>query len=506
VRSLRPVAIAWLFTAVWSSVPYVVATATPPAGTRFVGTFRYVDDFYNYLSYAEQARNGSLLFRNKVLLDDHRPALVNLEWSLVGLLARMLGGRLILAYRIFGLLAAWCMLSVFDLWMLRLGLPPPHRLPALLLLTTGGGFGGLLFTLGSRPMPQCLDLYAGLFPSICLLFNPHFVAGTALLLFALWCYENEGSLRAGCLAALAGTALALVRPYDFVLLALIRTAAVLVLEPVRGWFKALLPLAGLLPAVAYLYWLFYRNPAFSFYPGTAYVFPNRLDFVWALAPAALLSLTALTRIAVSREARRARVELAIWSAFGLLVIAAQPVNFSLQFLVGIGFPFLALAAVGVSRFRPFVTLATAAAFSTTLVIAWRLVLAPNPHWLVPRENMAIVSALEPECDVGDIVMAPPGIGLLVHGLTSCRSFVSHPIAPDYEAHLEDLRRFALGSPAQRLALLERNHIRHLILPGDAGPSPVAWLGEGTPFRRRAGVGQGPGSLSLYSTLPAPAGR
>ncbi len=263
---------------------------------------------------------------------------------------------------------------------------------------------------------------------------------------------------------------------------------------------------GCLPAVCYLYWLFYRNPAFSFYSGTAYVFPATLDFAWALAPAAILALTALTQVPAAREAQRAMVHLAIWGAFGLVVILAQPVHFSLQFLVGIGFPFLALGAVGLSRLRPSLVLATAVAFSTTLVIAWRLILTPNPHWLTPRENLAIVAALEPACHAGDIVLAPPSIGIFVHGLTPCRSFVSHAIAPDYEARLEEIRRFSLGSPAERLSFLDRTHVRHLILPGDEEPSPVAWLGENAPFRRRAGVGQGPGSLSIYSTEASPAGR
>ncbi len=493
---LRPVALAWLFTVAWSASPYLVATLESPPGTRFVGVFRYVDDFYNYLSYAQQAESGSFVFRNKVLLDDHPPALVNLEWSLVGGLGRLLGGRLILAYRVFGLLATAGLLLGFDLWLLRLGLPESHRLPALLLLTTGAGLGGLLFSLGSRPMPQCLDLYAGLFPSLGLLFNPHFVAGTALLVLALLCYENESGPRAWTLATLVGTALALVRPYDFVLLVLIRTIAVLILEPVRRWPRALLPLAGLLPAVAYLYWLFYLNPAFSFYAGTAYTFPTTSEFAWALAPAALLGITGLARAAASPQARRALVHLAVWAALGLLPIVVQPVHFSLQFLVGIGFPLLAMGAVGLARFPASLTLATCAAFSTTLVIAWRLVLTPNAHWLTPRENMEIIAALEPECRAGDIVMAPPAIGLLAYGLTACRAFVSHPIAPDYEARLEEIQKFSDGSPRERLAFLDRAHVRHLILPGDAGPTPVAWLGPDAPFQRVAVVGS-PGRLSLY---------
>jgi hypothetical protein len=295
-----------------------------------------------------------------------------------------------------------------------------------------------------------------------------------------------------------GTTLALVRPYDFVLLALIRTTSVLILEPVRHWPKALLPLAGLLPAVAYLYWLFYLNPAFSFYANAAYTFPRTSAFALALAPAALLGLTALARGAASREERRALVHLGVWAGFGLLVIVVQPVHFSLQFLVGIGFPFLAMGAVGLARFSPSITLATAVAFSTTLVVALRFVLAPSTHWFTARENMEIVSALKIECRVGDVVMAPPTIGLFAYGLTACRAFVSHQIAPDYQARVEEMRRFAAGPPSERLAILERRHIRHLILPGDAGPTPVAWLGEGTPYRRRGRVGQGPRSLSLYT--------
>ena len=501
MRSLRPVAIAWLFTVAWSATPYLKATLAPPPGQRFVGAFYFVDDFYNYLSYAQQAEDGSFLFRNKVLLDDHPPALVNLEWALVGNLGRLLGGGA----------SSWpiassassrrpVLLFVFDLWLLRLGLPESHRLPALLLLTTAGGLGGLLFSLGSRPLTECLDLYAGLFPSLGLLVNPHFVAGTALLAWALLCYEDATSPRAWLVATLVGTSLALVRPYDFVMLGLVRGTAVLVLEPVRRWPRALVPLVGLLPAVAYLYWLFYVNPAFAFYAGAPYGFPARKAFAWALIPAALLALTALARPFASREERRAMAHLAIWAGFGVLVIVVQPVHFSLQFLAGIGFPLLALGAAGLARFSARVTFATAVAFSPTLVVALRFVLTPNTLWLAPRENMEIVEALESECHPGDILMAPPSLGVFAYGLTACRAYASHPIAPDYERRRDDIQRFSGASPRERLAFLDEARVRHLILPGDAGPIPVAWLGPAAPFQRVAVAGS-PGRWSLYERRP-----
>jgi len=52
-----------------------------------VESANYGDDFYNYLSYAQQAENGAFLFQNRVLLEEHPPALVNLEWWLVGRLS-----------------------------------------------------------------------------------------------------------------------------------------------------------------------------------------------------------------------------------------------------------------------------------------------------------------------------------------------------------------------------------------------------------------------------------
>jgi hypothetical protein len=94
-------------------------------------------------------------------------------------------------------------------------------------------------------------------------------------------------------------------------------------------------------------------------------------------------------------------------------------------------------------------------------------------------------------------MAPPNLGLFVHGLTACRAYVSHPIAPDYEARLEEVRRFATASVSERLTILEKAHIRHLILPGDPGPSPLAWLGPDSPFRRLASAGDGERRLTLY---------
>jgi hypothetical protein len=452
----------------------------------FVGAFYYQDDFYNYLSYAQQAEEGAFLFQNRVLLREHAPALVNLEWWLVGRTSALLGGgRLLIAYRLFAVVAAAAFLLVADRWLRRLGLPEGHRLPALLLLATGGGLGGILFSFAQRPLTASLDLYAGLFPFLCLAVNPHFVAGTTLLLLSLHLFDTAATPRSRLVALAAANVLALVRPYDVVLLVLVRTASVLVLEPPRRWVATLVPLAGLFPVALYLYWLFYRNPHFAFYGSAPYAFPPLGDFAWALGPAALLALAGALKKEEDSEARRARVHLAAWAAFDALVLALRPVSFSLQFLVGIGAPCLMLGA-GLFRRQPARRLALAALlFSTSEAALLRLVLQPNPAWLVPRENMELARALRGACRPGDILLAPPSLGLLAYGLSSCRAFLSHRVDPDHGRRIEELRAFAERGVPGRAELLDRYRITHLVLPEDAGPVPASWLGADTPFRRSA---------------------
>ena len=241
------------------------------------------------------------------------------------------------------------------------------------------------------------------------------------------------------------------------MLVLVHATAVLLLEPPRRFWARLLPLLALLPVVAYLYWLFYRNPAFAFYSGTTYVFPPFTDFLWALGPAVLLATGAAFAGSAGEACRRARVYLSLWAAFALLVIVVRPVGFSLQFLVGLGVPLLALGAVALGRFKPNILWLATFAFSLTFGVALNFMLTPRSFWLTRRDTMAVVETLRLTCRKGDILFAPPEVGLFAHGLTACRALVSHPISPDYDerrARSGALRQSAAGGspcPARRAA-------------------------------------------------------
>jgi hypothetical protein len=424
--------------------------------------------------------------------------LVNLEWWVVGRKSRLVGRRPFLAYRLFALAATLALVAGVERWLSRAGLPGTNRLPALLLVLLGGGLGGLLFEWTSLPVHRCLDISVAFFPFLEILANPHFTAGTALLVWALWAFAAVPGPRGALLGTVLATALGLVRPYDLALLGAVRALGIAATEPPRRWARAGWPLLGLVPVLTYNLWLFFGSDQFaSFRQGSA--FPPWADFVPALAPAAALALFSLHAGAPDPGARVARVHLWAWAAVAAVFIAARPGAFSLQFLVGAGVPLLVLGSAGLARFGPGVTALLALAMCSSGVVATRVALTDDLNWYVPRERMAAALALRGLCGPGDLVLGPPDVGLYAVGLSRCHALLAHPAASDYAARLAEARGFyGAWGPRERSAWLDRRGVTHLVLPADAGPLPAAWLGPDTPFRLAARVGAGAAGLGIYA--------
>jgi hypothetical protein len=459
-----------LLLAVLSASLAARAWLVPPKGTVFVGTFYYVDDFYNYLSYVEQAERGALVFRNKLADPTLPPSLVNLEWLAVGWLSALLGGRPLVAYRLFGLAALAALVLGTDRYLVRSGLPPDRRLAGLLLVATGGGLGGLLYVLGRLPGERALDVRTGAFPFVEALANPHFVAGTALLVAALAAFAAGRAARGAAL----GTALALVRPYDAALLAGIEGLAVLLTSPAREWPRRLPPVLALVPALAYDAWVLLASPGFAAFSspryGEASASPG--DLALALGPALLLALLAI-RVR-EREGAGHRLRLALWAALALLVVLVRPVPFSLQLLVGAGLPLLAFAAIGLAGLRRGVLEAAVPLMATTAAVATWLCASPGPGSHAPAARWRVATALRETCRPGEMVLAPPDVGLYLGGLSPCWPYVSHAAAPGHETRAAAVRRFyGEASPAQRAALLEETGAALVVLPSGL---PPGWLG------------------------------
>ncbi len=496
----RSASLVFLLLAAVSVSLAVWAWLLPPKGTVFVGTFYYVDDFYNYLSYVEQAQRGALAFRNKLADPSLAPSLVNLEWLAVGWLSVLLGGSPLLAYRAFGLAALAALVLGAERWLARSGLPPDRRLAGLALVCTGGGLGGLLLALGRLPGERALDVRTGAFPFVEAIANPHFVAGTALLLASLGAFAAGR----GTLGAALGTVLGLVRPYDAALLAGVEGLAVLLTVPARQWPRQLRPVLALGPVLGYDAWLFLASPGFSVFSSPRYAAapPSAGDLALALGPAAALALTALRLRGGDGAGHRLR--LALWAALALLVVLMRPVSFSLQLLVGVGVPLLALAAVGLARLPRGALEGTVPLMATTAAVVTWLCVIPSPSRYVPEERWRVAAALREACRPGEIALAPEDIGLYVGGLSPCWPYVSHAAAPDHGTRAEAVRRFyGEATPEERAALLDGACVALVVLPPHL---PAGWLGAGTPYRARLAVPGPRGGLAAYrrdAVCPAP---
>jgi hypothetical protein len=480
-----------------ASAPYLRAALAPPAGRVFAGTFHWIDDFCNYVSYAQQAESGRIVFEDKLSPVPQPPALVNLEWSIVGWLSALAGRRPFLAYRVFGALATLALVAGIFQWLRGLGVPATHRLAGAVLVCTAGGLGGLLFELTARPVQRCPDLAVGFHPFLGILTQPHWTAGTALLLWALWCTWRARTLRQHLVAIALGTALGLVRPYDLALLLAARGLAVLTGSRPARWPARLLPLAGLLPVMAYLGWVFHRGfGAFSSNEYAGIPLPP-LDLAWAIGPPALCLLAGLRLRTAARRA--AALHLGAWIAVAVVFVLLRPVSFSLQLGVGLGAPLLLLAARALARFRPAVTVLAALVLASSAIVAYRIVWRPEASWFPPAEQRGAAAALREPCREGGLVLSPADIGLYTIALTSCRAYVSQPAAPGFaERRRETIAFYSGADPAARGAWLDRRCITHLVLPGDAGERAEAWLGAGTTFRRTGLVSGRMGAISLYA--------
>ena len=509
--------IAWVFLllAAFSTAPYVLAAAAAPPGTAFIGFFWFKDDAYNYLSYARQAEDGAIAFRNRLVLEPHRAALVNAEWWLVGVTSRMLGRRPLLASRVFALGALLALVAGIAAWLGDAGVGPARLGPALLLVTLGGG-SGIFGLLAGRPPERCLDLVTGLFPVVEILANPHFVAGTALLLWSLRAMRRAmeaPTLRAVLGATVLGTVLGLTRPYDFALLLAIRASVLAVTRPPRRWPEQAAPLALLLPVAGYLWWVFYRVPAFASLAAIGYARPPLADFALALAPSALVAAGAWAAwrrwrrvgapvVPVSESRRAAVIDLCAWLAIAAAIVVASPLNFSLQFLVGIGVPLLALAAVPLASLPPAATLAAILVLGGTAAGALALIRGPNPAWHVPAERFAAAHALRERCRPGDVLLSPPDIGRYAAAFTSCTPLVSHAGAPGHAEREAAVRRFyEHPDPALGAAMAGRYCVSHLVLP--AAAAIERHLEDAASYRAVAVVEEGPRALVVYSRAVRP---
>jgi len=439
----RAALLAWLMLSAVTTAPYVANALAPPRGARFVGAFFYRDDYYQYLSFAEQASRGHLVFRNKFDPRPHRPALVNLEWATAGILAASTGTGIVIGFHLVRLLAIGGLLWGAARLLHDAGLTGNHLRWALALVATGSGLGWLRVSMG-RPAFLVPDVNMGLYPFHQALFNGHFASGTALLVGSLALHQAwRSAAKPRWPWMLSATALGLVRPFDLAtfLLACGVLAALQAVRPAdaRSAWEQIASLAGLLPVLVYLGLLFVIHPSFRLWSGpqNAVRAPLPLDLAFALGPALGFAALGLRGQAPASKPCAWRLLVAWASAVALLL--SVDIGFAPQVATSLGT--LAVFAAAVLTPKRLLPVAVACLIPTSLFLL-RLASEPRSSAFASEDYFRATRWLSARCRDGDVLLAPTDLSQMAAGLTPCSVVQGHRVlTPDFESRIAEADRF-----------------------------------------------------------------
>jgi hypothetical protein len=473
----------WIALVAVTTAPYLWSAWHPPRGTEFTGIFYYRDDFYQYLSFAEQTRDGAFLFRNKFDTTPRAPVLVNLEWWAAGVLGRILGGP-VAGFHALRLLALYALVAGAVRVLTRGGLGGAHRAWALALFLTAGGLGWLRLWTGT-PGWQIPDVAMGLYPFHQALTNAHFVVGTALLLWSLlWLLDwREG--RRGMLGWVAtAVVLGLCRPYDLVTFTLV--AGALCVWDVRrpdtraAGFRRALALLWLAPVFAYYALLIGSHPSFRTWGGQDLdLSPARYQYVFALLPIAAVwaFFSARAWRGGDRPTPVRQALIAWWLVLAVLLVSLRSA-LTKQSVITMGAAMLLLAGLDIPRrWLPWTALLAA---PTSAFLVWRL-FNPWPDCFAPPDYFQATRTLAGACHRDDVAVAPTDLSLMIAGLTPCSVALGHrTLTPGYSQQLAEGERFYHDSATPsswRREYLDGLRARFVVLPAGGG----SMLGADPPY-------------------------
>ena len=484
MKDARAVLLVAFALAAVTTAPYAAAALRPPANTQSTGAFFYQDDYYQYLSFAEQARRGRAVFVNKFDVRPQRAAVVNVEWWSGGVLA-VLFGSLPAGFHALRILAIAGLIGAAARLLRRGGLAGARLAGALGLFAVAGGLGWLRLWMGT-PGWQVPDVLLGLYPFHQALMNTHFVVGTALLLWTVAFYLDDRAGHGPAWRWIAtGWALGLSRPYELVVFVLFGGVLVLLdlrrrkATSMKDAVRAGLRLAWVMPVLLYYAALMLGPAGVEGWTGvrSGDLTPPLREFALAILPAAVLVAASWRQAPPASHAMRDA--LAALTAVVAVIVAGYPSPMAKQFATMLGPAVLLLAAL----VTPARWLAPAAVLlaPTSVFLLWR-VFNPYPDWFAPKDEMAAVAHLEDACAPGDVAVAPSDLSLRIAGLTRCSVALGHRcLTPDWPSAVEAGRRFydPATTPAWRKEYVRILGARFLLLP----PGASGWLGEGRMVKR-----------------------
>lgn len=481
----RQWALRWVIAVVaLSCLPYLLAWALAPDGTRYTGLLLNPLDGASYYAKMQQGARGDWLFHLPFTPEPHDGSPIFLFYLALGHLSRLLSLPIPLIYHLARAAAGLFLLLVAYEFIACFIERPALRRAAFGLLSVSAGFGWLLALWGVL----LADMWvAEGFVFLSILVNPHFplAIGLMLLLFlaVLASEEHRPAGRRLAATAAGGLLLAVVQPFAvpviLVVLAVylaLRTA----LERRVPWGEALVTAAlaiGAAPIMLYDLYLSRVNPALAAWSAQN-VTSSLPPWDYALGYGLVLLLAIPALVSAIRRRRPTDLFLLAWVG-SVAVLLYVPFALQRRFITGLHVPLAILAAMGLEqvvwrRVRP-----RRQALATGLLIA----VTSLTNVLVPLVTVGGVAAgraplvmAQGEADAcawlaqntawTDTVLAPVESGQFIPAWAGNRVVYGHPFETiDAETKQDEASFFfERGTPVDwRRDLLERHAVRYVFI-------------------------------------------
>lgn len=346
--------------------PYLWGHLHEPPGTVFMGFADHPYDQNVYLSYIQQASEGTFFIRRDHTLEPQRPLFFNPFTWVMGQAVRLCGVTPLRVYYAAIALYAFLLFRVIY-WFISLFIPDRRaRLFAFALCAFSSGLCWLIpyrqwLSLASRSAIESrnlipIDYWIAETITFETIFSVPQKAATSLLMllafgFFLKAVAGRAVVRGVC-AGLAVLVLSLVHPVDVVTVAVVIAACAAVAlirfrdAAGRAVAAGALAAATALPAFAYMVYLFRTEPVFIEWSKEKFISPHPLSYVIGYGLVLFLAVPEIVRIA--RRGTFPEWLPAVW-AVAVAVLLYAPLSFQRRLSTGVHVALCVLAAMFVFR-------------------------------------------------------------------------------------------------------------------------------------------------------------
>lgn len=496
---------------VLSSVPYLYGYLSCPPDREYLGLVgRDVPGAYMYFMWQAQAREGAVLFADRLTPEKHSPFYFNLEWLLLGTWQRLLGFSLEAAFQLERGLTIVIALGIFYYFLCSFFPEADHRKWVFLwiIFTSGLGWIVWIFSLQAEN-PWSLRLWdiEGINLFGYLINKPHFIRclSLACLSYALLLRGEQNGRRSyfflsGITMALQG----LMRPYDLPTALLLLTLLPIVLCLREGRFSLhrianyAIAAAAALPVGAYYYYLDKQSLLGRIFQGVDLPALSPLELLLWLGIPLLLAVAGYDGVKNFRKWSVPVTFLYLWGLItGSLIYAYPIVPWGME-SAGLCYV-LAPIAAGLFLFQWVVPrlsqvppgragnafakvlrgrqTAAVGLFAILLCLPSNFILMHTilddlshhsyPYYL-PRQVTAAFDWLAENASCSDIVISSPRYGFFLPALAGVTSFVGHhDFTIDYDDKAEMSARFfdPSESSRSRAELVQHHDVRYVLCVG-----------------------------------------